>query len=472
MSVFQDVALWVRAPQQAEQATPSRFDLCLLVSRLVSVLEGRPVRHGLRVALLAAKLAEAMGCSKADQQRVAFAGLLHDVGLLQQAPQLAEAISSPWTVTSLLYAHPLLNAQLGPLSAQVSPVSSTVEALLTAHPMTAEPVVRLLLGDYTAAIDPLLTQAHELWNGQGYPHQLPQYRVDALARILVFADSIECFMQESNGLLPRLDSLRSLQAEGWLGCFCPEVCAAFEALALSEERFSTALTQLYAVNAEDQLRGYVHSDWQQPVGASSLITMTKAIGGWSDALLGLEPGEHSEAMVHWLTLLGNALDLPDEALGQLLLAGWLSGVGRFAVSPDVLQHDTTPAPGQWNSIRQVPELAEAILKTTPGFSQVSLWVSEQYERLNGSGYHCSKKSSEISLGGRLLGIVNAYVALTSCRAYRPHIYDQADALNLLEQGKDRLYDGKLVDLFSEIVHQHNPKPVSRLEKPILARVKD
>ena len=71
--------------------------------------------------------------------------------------------------------------------------------------------------------------------------------------------------------------------------------------------------------------------------------------------------------------------------------------------------------------------------------------------MNGRGYHTGKKGFEISVGGRILAIADAFDALTSPRPYRTHAHEALDALPVLNQGRGTQFDGQLVSVLRQVI---------------------
>ena len=73
-------------------------------------------------------------------------------------------------------------------------------------------------------------------------------------------------------------------------------------------------------------------------------------------------------------------------------------------------------------------------------------VAQHHERHDGSGYPLQLRGAQILLGGRIVGLVDSYDAMTSDRGYAarrsPH-----EAMMELYQTRDRLFDGAVVEQF-------------------------
>jgi HD-GYP domain-containing protein (c-di-GMP phosphodiesterase class II) len=83
----------------------------------------------------------------------------------------------------------------------------------------------------------------------------------------------------------------------------------------------------------------------------------------------------------------------------------------------------------------VPQLAGVI----PG-------VVSHHERFDGRGYPRGLKGEEIPLLGRIIGVADAFDAMTSDRVYRPRLSDDV-ALGELRKHSGTQFDSRLVKAF-------------------------
>jgi putative nucleotidyltransferase with HDIG domain len=132
---------------------------------LVTTLEARDPytrAHSQRVSHYATALAAEIGCSKEEQDIVAVAGYLHDIGKVG----ICDAI--------LLKTEPLTSAEY-----------NTIKT----HPIIGEQIVQHL--GYFSREKSIIRHHHEWWDGRGYPDGLIQHQIPFLARILAVADAFD-----------------------------------------------------------------------------------------------------------------------------------------------------------------------------------------------------------------------------------------------------------------------------------------
>jgi len=119
--------------------------------------------HSERVRAYTDLLAEEMGLTPADRDRLRWAALLHDVGKVAVP---AEVLNKP------------------------GPLDPSERRLVQAHPLEGEQLtvsLRPWLGEWAFAVG----QHHEWWNGSGYPRGLRDSEISLGARIVAVADAFE-----------------------------------------------------------------------------------------------------------------------------------------------------------------------------------------------------------------------------------------------------------------------------------------
>jgi HD-GYP domain-containing protein (c-di-GMP phosphodiesterase class II) len=79
-------------------------------------------------------------------------------------------------------------------------------------------------------------------------------------------------------------------------------------------------------------------------------------------------------------------------------------------------------------------------------------IQSHHERWDGLGYPQKLSGESIPIGARIIVIVDAYFALISDRSYRS-AYTKKDALEVLISGANTQWDGRLVEIFVQIIQR-------------------
>jgi HD-GYP domain-containing protein (c-di-GMP phosphodiesterase class II) len=146
------------------------------------------------------------------------------------------------------------------------------------------------------------------------------------------------------------------------------------------------------------------------------------------------------------------LGLPTAARAQLARASLLHDIGKLSVPQAILAK-----PGPLTAAER--RVAES--HTTFGWHLLSGLGAPllreaaeiallHHENVDGSGYPLGLAGHEIPFGARVVRVCDAFDAMTSDRPYRPAgRVDQA--LEVLDRGRDRQFDGRVVDALAALV---------------------
>jgi HD-GYP domain-containing protein (c-di-GMP phosphodiesterase class II) len=160
--------------------------------------------------------------------------------------------------------------------------------------------------------------------------------------------------------------------------------------------------------------------------------------------------EHTRRVASLAVQVGQELDLRGGRLRGLAVAALLHDVGKLQVPDAILSKAGPLTPAEFAAIKRHPGDGEALLRHIGGFADEAPLVRGHHERLDGSGYPDGLRGGELSLEVRILGACDVYDALTSERIYR-RAYSQAQALAILDQGRDSVFDARVLAALSRVV---------------------
>lgn len=117
--------------------------------------------------------------------------------------------------------------------------------------------------------------------------------------------------------------------------------------------------------------------------------------------------------------LGVAVSLPRDDVERLGIGALLHDVGKKTIPHEILNKMGRLTNREYQVMQQhVPE-GEKIVRSQPGIPREAVSaVVEHHEKLSGKGYPAGLSGRDVSLFGRITGIVDCYDALTTNRPYR------------------------------------------------------
>jgi putative nucleotidyltransferase with HDIG domain len=149
------------ARQLAAEAQAQRDGLVRIILDFVDARDQMTARHSAAVARYARRIAQAAGCTEAEQRLVHTAGLYHDVGKVMFADRMFKAGKLTDEEWEIVKRHPERGAELvGHL-----PNHAEVAAIILAH--------------------------HERIDGKGYPRGLAGEQIPRLSRMISIADTYD-----------------------------------------------------------------------------------------------------------------------------------------------------------------------------------------------------------------------------------------------------------------------------------------
>ncbi|MFN2468962.1 MAG: HD domain-containing phosphohydrolase [Gaiellaceae bacterium] len=153
-------------------------------------------------------------------------------------------------------------------------------------------------------------------------------------------------------------------------------------------------------------------------------------------------GTHSERVAELAARIAVRLDLDEEHVELIRLAGSLHDLGKLAIPEHLLRKPGPLTPEERTTLQRHPELGFRMLESL-GVDPVSTWVLHHHEHWDGSGYPDRLAGDAIPLGARILLAADAYDAITSERCYGPGVAAE-EALAELKRCSGTQFDPQVV----------------------------
>ncbi|MCD6534457.1 MAG: response regulator [Deltaproteobacteria bacterium] len=155
---------------------------------------------------------------------------------------------------------------------------------------------------------------------------------------------------------------------------------------------------------------------------------------------------HSRQVSHYSTLIARQLGFPNDELATLHQAAILHDIGKIGISDTILNFSGELSENEFSAIREHPRKGRNILAPISSLAGVVEVVYHHHEHWDGNGYPEGLIGREIPLMARIIGVADAFDAMTSQRPYRsPLSLEKAFAVLQEEAGKQ--FDPDLVGIF-------------------------
>lgn len=147
---------------------------------------------------------------------------------------------------------------------------------------------------------------------------------------------------------------------------------------------------------------------------------------------------------------GELLRLDAETLAMLAAAGTLHDAGKRFLADEVVDKPGPLDDAEWRAMRLHPELGAGLAEAEGHSEEVADAIRHHHERVDGAGYPAGIAGGAIPIGARVLFVIDAYLAMTSARPWRPAMSPQ-QALEELERCAGRQFDPEVVEVFTRLV---------------------
>lgn len=164
---------------------------------------------------------------------------------------------------------------------------------------------------------------------------------------------------------------------------------------------------------------------------------------------------HAETVGWYAERIARELGMSEPRVARVRLAGLLHDIGKVGV-PDVVMFKNGPLDErEWQQMRRHPEIGARILGSSE-FADIREWVYCCQERPDGKGYPRALRGEEIPLESRILGVADAYEAMTCDREYRTALGTER-AADELRRGAGSEFDPEVVEALLAVVERHGTR---------------
>jgi PAS domain S-box-containing protein/putative nucleotidyltransferase with HDIG domain len=154
---------------------------------------------------------------------------------------------------------------------------------------------------------------------------------------------------------------------------------------------------------------------------------------------------HQRAVADLARAIARGMELPEERVEAIHIAGVIHDLGKIAVPAEILSKPGELSSIQMGMIRTHPEIGYEIVKNIEFPWPVAEIILQHHERLDGSGYPQGLSGDRILLEARILAVADVVEAMASHRPYRPSLGIER-ALDEIRDKRGTHFDPAVVDV--------------------------
>jgi len=157
-------------------------------------------------------------------------------------------------------------------------------------------------------------------------------------------------------------------------------------------------------------------------------------------------GGHLWRVSQYARLLALEIGLSENEALQVSIGGYLHDVGKVGIPDHILNKQASLNEQEYNIIKTHPQIGTDLVREHPLAMLAIDAIHHHHERVNGMGYPDGLDDDSLSMHARIIGLVDAFDAMTSTRPYHKAMSIDS-AFGTLKQERDQHFDGKMVDHF-------------------------
>ncbi|WP_373481976.1 HD domain-containing phosphohydrolase [Acetobacterium sp.] len=159
---------------------------------------------------------------------------------------------------------------------------------------------------------------------------------------------------------------------------------------------------------------------------------------------------HSQRVSEICEKIAIKMDFDQDDISQVKAAGLIHDIGKMGIDEKILNKPGGLDSDEWKKIQRHPEIGYRILSSSSEFSELARYVLEHQERWDGKGYPKQLLGEEISIQARIIGVADAFDAMTCDRAYRKGL-SVDEAVAEIKKCAGTQFDPKIAAVFIEKV---------------------
>lgn len=182
-------------------------------------------------------------------------------------------------------------------------------------------------------------------------------------------------------------------------------------------------------------------------------------------------GSHSRYVSQKSAEVARKLGMNEHEVFEISIAGLLHDIGKVGFKDTLLAKFTSEMKeSEYKQYQLHPELGRQILSKHDGFDSICEMIAQHHEKIDGSGFPLHLMGKEINPGSAIIAVVDSYHTLYYKRkkerstvnstainvASTATLMDNtksrfAMAMNYLHQKAGKIFDSKVVDVFTDII---------------------
>ena len=172
---------------------------------------------------------------------------------------------------------------------------------------------------------------------------------------------------------------------------------------------------------------------------------------------------HGARVSNLVILLAQELGAPESDYEALRLASLLHDIGKIGVPDSILLKAETLTPDEYEIMKEHSYIGYRILSPIPSLKEVSRYVNEHHERMDGKGYPQGLRGEEIHPNSRILIVAEVCDALATARSYK-NAWPKHEIVQYFEKNAGAAYDPAVCEALLKLLDKKGEEIILNLQE--------
>lgn len=160
---------------------------------------------------------------------------------------------------------------------------------------------------------------------------------------------------------------------------------------------------------------------------------------------------HSERVMKYSVLIAQYMNLSDDEIEDIRIAGILHDVGKIGIDDKILKKPAALTDDEYRIMKQHPQIGAKIMSEIPQMKRYIPGMFYHHECLDGKGYPLGLRGDQIPMMARIISVADVFDAMTTNRPYQ-RAMDTEVAVERIRSFVGTRYDGQVVEALVGALH--------------------
>lgn len=161
---------------------------------------------------------------------------------------------------------------------------------------------------------------------------------------------------------------------------------------------------------------------------------------------------HSNRVAKYSRMLSAALGEDEQTQEKIYYVALLHDIGKIGIPNAIINKPSKLTDEEYEIIKTHPVIGSDILKTISSMPEISIGARSHHERYDGKGYPDGLAGEDIPWIARIIGVADAYDAMTSNRSYRSYLSQETVRAEILKW-RGQQFDPRVADAMIHLIDE-------------------